>query len=126
MNRVSVYSTGSCSARTREGRARVLTEHNGLQTLVEYTYQNTTSKRCVIQGLIDAVAQLQDACHVILVTSTPLALDKARHGEGPNRDLINSLLGLLARKGCSHEFNFWEGRGKELNQLLSTPRKDIA
>lgn len=119
MNRVSVYSTGSCSNQTREGRARVLTEQDGLQTVTEFTYQNTTSKRCVIQGLIDGVSQLQDACHVTLVTSTPLALDKARHGEGPNRDLIEALLGLLARKGCSHEFNFWEGRGKELNQLLS-------
>lgn len=120
MKRVTIYSTGSCSTQTREGRSRVLIEHNGIQQVVEYTYQNTTSKRCVIQGLIDGVGQLQDACHITLVTSTPLALDKARHGEGPNRDLIGSLLGLLARKGCSYEFNFWEGRGKELNQLLST------
>lgn len=119
MKRVTIYSTGSCSTQTREGRARVLTEQNGVQIIVEYNYQNTTSKRCVIQGLIDGVAQLDNACHVTLVTSTPLALDKARHGEGPNRDLIDSLLGLLARKGCSYEFNFWEGRGKELNQLLS-------
>lgn len=119
MKRISVYSTGSCSKWTGEGRARVLTEQDGLQTVAEYTYQNTTSKRCVIQGLIDGVSLLQDACHVTLVTSTPLALEKARHGEGPNRDLIEALLGLLARKGFSHEFDFWEGRGKELNRLLS-------
>ncbi|WP_156036594.1 hypothetical protein [Kosakonia radicincitans] len=31
MNRVSVYSTGSCSNQTREGGARVLTEQDGLQ-----------------------------------------------------------------------------------------------
>lgn len=118
MKRVTLYSAGSCSNQTREGRARVLTELDGLQTVTEFTYENTTSKRCIIQGLIDGVLQLQDDCHVNLVTSTPLALDKARHGEGPNRDLIEALLELLASKGCSHEFNFWEGRGKELNQLL--------
>ncbi|AUU93264.1 hypothetical protein PO654_25740 [Phytobacter diazotrophicus] len=119
MNRVTVYATGSCSTQTREGRSRVLIEQDGLKTVAQFTYQNTTAKRCVIQGLIDGVSQLQDACHVTLVTSTPLALEKARHGEGPNRDLIEALLGLLARKGCKHEFNFWEGRGQELNQLFS-------
>ena len=118
MNRVTVYATGSCSTQTREGCSRVLIEQDGLNNVTVFTYQNTTAKRCLIQGLIDGVAQLQDACHVILVTSTPLALEKARHGEGPNRDLIVALLGLLARKGCKHEFNFWEGRGKELNQLF--------
>lgn len=41
-----------------------------------------------------------------LVTSTPLALDQPRLEEGPNLGLIEALLGLLARKSCSHEFNF--------------------
>jgi hypothetical protein len=43
---------------------------------------------------------------------------RKRATEKANRDLIEALLGLLARKGCKHEFNFWEGRGKELNQLF--------
>lgn len=67
MNRVSVYATGSCSMQTREGSSRVLIEQDGLKTVTEFTYQNTTAKRCVIQGLIDGIAQLHGACHVILV-----------------------------------------------------------
>lgn len=119
MNRVTLYATGSCSTQTRNGCSRVLIEQDGHKIVAEFAYQNTTAKRCVIQGLIDGVAQLQGACHVILVTSTTLALEKARNGEGPNRDLIEALLGLLARKGFSYEFDFWEGRGKELTRFVS-------
>lgn len=45
MNRVTVYATGSCSMQTREGSSRVLIEQDGLKTVTEFTYQNTTAKR---------------------------------------------------------------------------------
>lgn len=119
MKSITIYSVGSCSNQTREGSATVLTESAGTRVVSSFAYQNTTAKRCVIQGLIDGVSRLQESCHVVLVTSTPLALDKARKGEGPNRDLIESLHSVLAAKGCSYVFDFWEGRGKELTKLIS-------
>ncbi|ARJ44392.1 hypothetical protein B1H58_20440 (plasmid) [Pantoea alhagi] len=115
---VHIYSTGSCNQQKREGFARVLIERENKKTPMTFHYQDTTSKRSLMQGLIDGVLQLDEPCHVVLVTSSPLALEKAAAGEGPNRDLIYELYRVLAAKGCTYEFNFREGQGIELNKYI--------
>jgi len=57
-----------------------------------FSYYNTTPKRSLLQGLIDGVLQLEEPCHVVLVTSSRLALEKTDMEEGPNRELIYELV----------------------------------
>jgi hypothetical protein len=83
-----------------------------------FHYHDITSKRSLMQGLIDGALQLDEPCHVVLVTSSRLALEKAAVGEGPNRDLIYELYRVLTSKGCTYTFNFREGQGKELNKYI--------
>jgi len=109
---------GSCNAQSREGFARVLIERNNQKTPLTFHYQDTTSKRSIIQGLIDGALQLDEACHVVLVTSTRLALEKAEIGEGPNRDLIYELYRVLLARGCTYDFEFREGQGAALNKYI--------
>lgn len=66
-----------------------------------------------MQGLIDSALQLDETCHVVLVTSSRLALEKAAVGEGLNRDLIYELYRVLTSKGCTYTFNFREGQGTD-------------
>ncbi|MFZ4213964.1 hypothetical protein ACOZB2_21350 [Pantoea endophytica] len=115
---VHIYSMGSCNAQSREGFARVLIERNNQKTPLTFHYQDTTSKRSIIQGLIDGALQLDEACHVVLVTSTRLALEKAEIGEGPNRDLIYELYRVLLARGCTYDFEFREGQGAALNKYI--------
>lgn len=115
---VRIYSTGSCNQQKREGFAQVLIEQESEKTLMTFHYQDTTSKRSLMQGLIDGVLQLDEPCHVVLITSSPLALEKAAAGEGPNRDLIYELYRVLAAKGCTYDFDFREGQGTELNKYI--------
>ncbi|WP_336749818.1 hypothetical protein [Pantoea vagans] len=69
--------------------------------------------------MIDAVLQLDSPHHVVFITASPLALEKAETGEGPNRDLIYELYRVLSAKDCTYAFNFQVGKGKEINKLLS-------
>lgn len=69
--------------------------------------------------MIDAVLQLDCPHHVVFISASPLALEKAEAGEGPNRDLIYELYRVLSAKGCTHTFYFRVGQGKEINKLLS-------
>ena len=118
---ITVYAAGSCNNKTRVGSSRVMVQYSHARTFTDYSYQNTTAMRSTLQGLIDGVSQLQESGHVLLVTSAILPIEKARRGEGPNKDLVEALFHALKEKGCSYEFNFWEGRGKELTQLIGSP-----
>lgn len=115
---VQIYSTGSCNGQTREGFAHVLIERDNEKRPLMFHYHDTTSKRSLMQGLIDGALQLDEPCHVVFVTSSRLALEKAAVGEGPNRDLIYELYRVLTSKGCTYTFNFREGQGKELNKYI--------
>ena len=117
---VHIYSTSSCNLQKREGFARVLIEHENQHIPVTFHYQDTTSKRCLVLGLIDGVLKLDESCHVVLVTSSRLALEKAALGEGPNRDLIYELYRVLAAKGCTYDFDFREGQGIELKKYIQS------
>ena len=72
-----------------------------------------------IQGMIDAVLQLDYPHHVVFISASPLALEKAEICEGPNRDLIYELYRVLSAKGCTYAFDFRAGKGKEINKLLA-------
>lgn len=119
METAHIYVTGSGNSDTRLGFARVLIEERSRKTPVIFNYVNTTYKRSQIQGMIDAVLHLDSPHHVIFISASPLALEKAELGEGPNRDLIYELYRVLSAKGCTHEFDFRVGRAKEINKLLS-------
>ncbi|WP_048780792.1 MULTISPECIES: hypothetical protein [Pantoea] len=123
METAQVYVTGSGDPHTRLGFARVLIEQGSRKTPFIFNYEDTTYNRSQIQGMIDAVLQLGIPHHVVFITASPLALEKAEMGEGPNRDLIYELYHVLSAKGCTHEFDFRIGRGKEINALLS--RHDV-
>ena len=119
METAYIYVTGSGNPHTRLGFARVLIEQGSRKTPVIFNYENTTYKRSQIQGMIDAVLQLDSPHHVVLISASPLAVEKAEMGEGPNRDLIYELYRVLSAKGCTYEFDFRVGQAKEINKLLS-------
>lgn len=109
---------GSCNALLREGFARVLIERDNQEIPLTFHYQYTASKRSLIQGLIDGVLQLDEPCHVVLVTLSRLALEKAAVGEGPNRDLIYELYEVLSARSCTYSFDFREGQGTALSKYI--------
>jgi len=118
METVHIYVTGSGDPHTRLGYARVLIEKGSWKMPFIFNYEDTTYKRSQIQGMIDAVLQLDCPQHVVFISASPLALEKAEAGEGPNRDLIYELYRVLSAKGCTHAFDFRVGQGKEINKLL--------
>lgn len=119
METAHIYVTGSCDPHTRLGFARVLIEQGSRRTPIIFNYEATTYKRSQIQGMIDAVLQLDCPHHVEFISASPLALEKAEIGEGPNRDLIYELYRVLATKSCTYAFDFRIGKAKEINKLLS-------
>lgn len=119
MNTAHIYVIGSGNPHTRKGFARVLIEQDSRKTPVIFNYEDTTYKRSQIQGMIDAVLQLDCPHYVVFISASPLALEKAEIGEGPNRDLIYELYRVLSAKGCTYAFDFRAGKGKEINKLLA-------
>jgi len=120
METAQIYVTGSGDPHTRLGFARVLIEQGSRKTPFIFNYEDTTYKRSQIQGMIDAVLQLNCPHHVVFITASPLALEKAETGEGPNRDLIYELYRVLGTKSCTYAFDFRVGHGKVINRLLSS------
>ncbi len=119
METAHIYITGSGNPHTRLGSARVLIEQGGQKTPIVFNYKDTTYKRSQIQGMIDAVLQLDGPHHVIFISASPLALEKAEVGQGPNRDLIYELYRVLSANNCTHAFDFRVGHGKEIEKILS-------
>jgi len=119
METAHIYVTGSADPHTRLGFARLLLDQGFQKTPFIFNYEDTTYKRSQIQGMIDAVMQLDCPHHVVFISASPLALEKAEAGEGPNRDLIYELYRVLSAKGCTHAFDFRVGQGKKINKLLS-------
>lgn len=118
METAHVYVTGSGDPHTRLGFARILIEQGFRKTPFIFNYEDTTYKRSQIQGMIDAVLQLDRPHHVVFISASPLALEKAEAGEGPNRDLIYELYRVLSVKGCTYAFDFRVGQGNELNKFI--------
>ncbi|WP_110877669.1 RNase H family protein [Franconibacter helveticus] len=118
MKTVKIYSAGSCKPDTREGAADVLMECEGKKKHLHFSYEDTTTNRCILQGLIDAVGYLTRPCNVVLVTATALGVKKAQTGKGVNRDLIAELERLLKEKGCAWEYDVWANRGDELRKVV--------
>lgn len=119
METAQIYVTGSGDPHTRLGFARVLIEQGSRKTSFIFNYEDTTYKRSQIQGMIDAVLQLDCPHHVVFISASPLAVEKADACEGPNRDLIYELYRVLSAKGCTHAFDFKVGQAKAINKLLS-------
>ena len=119
MQSVFIYVTGSCNAQTREGSAMVLTEQGSEKRLQKFNYSDTTVNRCIIQGLIDGVLQLDAPHHVVLVTSTPVGVVSASKGKGPNHALINELLRELTARQCTYYFEGRQGEGIALNKYVA-------
>lgn len=119
MQSVFIYVAGSCNAHTRIGSASVLTERGDEKKVQTFTYEDTTVNRCIINGLIDAVRQLETPHHVVLVTSTPVGVASALKGKGPNRDLVSELLRELTARQCSYHFNPRTGDGDGLNKYIA-------
>ena len=111
MQSVFIYVTGSCKAQTREGSAMVLTEQGSEKRLQTFNYSDTTANRCIIQGLIDAVLQLEAPHHVVLITSTPVGVVSASKRKGPNQGLVNELLSELSVRQCTYCFEVHKGGG---------------
>ena len=102
MNTAHIYVIGSGNPHTRKGFARVLIEQDSRKRPVIFNYEETTYKRSQIQGMIDAVLQLDCPHHVVFISASPLALEKAE-----------------IAKGCTYAFDFRAGKGKEINKLLA-------
>jgi len=119
METACIYVTGSGNPHTRLGFARVLIEQGSRKTPFVFNYEDTTYKRSQIRGMIDAVLQLDCPHHVVFISASLLALEKAEVGEGPNRDLIYELYRVLSAKGCTYAFDFRVGQAKVINKFLS-------
>lgn len=122
MKSVSIYAVGSCDARTRVGSAEALLEYNGRTKYLHIQLEDTTANRCIIEGLIAGVSQLKEPCSVLLITATKIGVEKALRGKGVNADLVGNLITSLQARGCTFDFDVWEGRGDELRSKVVSGR----
>jgi len=118
METAPVCVAGSGNPHTRLGFARILIGQGSRKTAVIFNYEDTTYKRSQIQGTSDALVLLDCPHYVVFISASPLALEKAEIGEGPNRDLIYELYRVLAAKSCTYAFDFREGQGADLKKYI--------
>lgn len=118
MREVSIYSIGGCDAGTRIGYCETVLEYEGRTKYLRMDLTDTTANRCIIQGLINGVVALKEACNVKLITSTPAGVQKGMKGEGVNADLILKLIGELTRKGCMYAFDARVDQGDVLRRFI--------
>lgn len=118
MKKVNIYSRGSCDASSRMGMYYSQLEYKNILKNLSGELFDTTAKRCVIQGCIEAVAFIKEPCDVEIFTSTKIGVEKFAKGKGVNKDLITELMGLLESKKCQFRFTTLEGQGDWLNKKI--------
>lgn len=116
---VKIFSTGSCNPSTRCGKYHALLEYKSRYKTIIGELTDTTTNRCIIYGLIEAVKLLKKPCKAFLVTSTSTGIETAiKRGKGTNVDILITLFKLLKEKSCEVEFVVLEGEGDKLNSFI--------
>ena len=123
MKDIKIYSVGSCRTDTRVGKYEVLLEYGIHRRYLERTIDNATANRCILEGFIDAVGSLKEACRVEFISTTKLGLSGLRKNKGPNVDLLQTLISLLAERQCEFVFTETTGRGEEINAYIAQFKK---
>ena len=114
METAHICVTGSGNTHTRLGFAPVLIEQGSRKTSAIFNYEDTAYKRSQIQGMIDAVLLLDCPHHMVFISASPLALEKAEIDEGPDRDLIYELYRVLSAKAAYMHSIFVKGKEQSL------------
>lgn len=118
LKEVIIYARGGCDYETRKGTAYALIEYKGVFKYLEKDLEDTTTNRCIIEGMKLGVDSLKEPCKVKLVISCEVGLSKAKKNKGINLDLINSLYNLLEERGHEYEVEVRKGGGYELNAFI--------
>lgn len=123
MKDIKVYSVGSCRTDTRVGKYEVLLEYGIHRRYLERTVDDATANRCILAGFIDAVGSLKEACRIEFISTTKLGLSGLSKNKGPNVDLLQTLISLLAERQCEFVFTEATGRGEEINAYIAHFKK---
>lgn len=99
---VILWMTGSAdSAGDKSGKFRYVLQFNEGKKYYEGDLKQTTANRAMILGAIDAIKKMNKPAHIYLVVATSLGFQSGFKGKGPNGDLIQKLLELIAEKKCT-------------------------
>ncbi len=115
---VRIFSVGSCDSQTRKGYCEASITVDGKATYLKRDLEDTTANRCIIHGMIDALATLKTPSRVTLTSSTKIGT--ANKNRGPNADLIAELRGLLTQGDHHAEYEVQEGNGQRLREIIRT------
>ena len=110
-----IHCVGSCDSMTRLGRYEACFAMNGRREYLTLDLQNTTTSRCIIQGLIDSISKLKSPCAIRLVTTTSIGFKKKT---GPNHDLVALLKSALAKGQHTFELDIVTGKSGEVLEYI--------
>lgn len=112
MQEVTLYARGSCKSNeeNKPGFWETLTVIEGNKKYQSGEGFNTSCNRMIIQGLIEAVKNLEKPSNIKIVTHALIGAKSAKKGKGVNKDLLQELFNLI-------------DKGEHRASLISDPDK---
>ena len=123
MKNITIYARGSWDWETRKGRFLAALEYQEHYRYITGGLTNTTTDRCILMGLLQAVHLVNQPCKLRLVTAIQLSFNSLGNPKGRNKDLKQLLLNIIHKKQCSYEFDGWLGDGERLKARFAEIEK---
>lgn len=118
MKNITIYATGSCNNSTKYGTYYSCLEFKGHRKYLTSVVHNTTTNRCIIHGIIEAMRIIKEPCNVSVVIAAAIGIKKwNKNRKGANADLFNELHLLAKEKSCLLSFDYRKNKGSLISKL---------
>ncbi|MBD8088889.1 hypothetical protein IFT48_02770 [Pseudomonas fluorescens] len=112
---VEIHCVSSCDSSTRKGRYEACISDGSGKVYATGSLEDTTSNRCIIQGMIDLVGRLDSPSTIRLISNTNIGLNKKK---GVNFDLTSQLHAAAEKGGHTYTFDILERKECDLLRLI--------
>lgn len=113
-----VLSVGSCDTAAKFGSYTAVLLFKGKSKILKKSNITTSSSnKCILTGVLDAVSAIKLPTDVVVLTSTPLGFNTPN---SRNYNIYQNILRILEEKKCTVALAVCQGKGLELNNFIES------
>lgn len=111
-----VLSVGSCDTSAKLGSyTAVLLFKRKSMVLKKSNITTSSSNKCILTGVFDAVSAIKQPTNIVILSSTPLGFNTPK---SKNYNTCREIIRVLEEKKCTFALAVCQGKGYELNNFI--------
>lgn len=113
-----ILSVGSCDTLAKRGSyTAVLLFKDKSKVLKKSNIPTSSSNKCILTGILDAVSAIKTPTDIVILTSTALGFNSPK---SKNYSICREIFRILEEKKCTFSISVCQGKGSELNNFVQS------